>query len=158
MTPELAIALETGQLPFGQNMLWTTWETVPMSDLQLLNRTTLTCLEDYAQEEWIVFQDWHLHDGCVMEGRPVMFDEIDGWMQSPDSIPRAEELVFIAVYPASMKWLWRWYVDEFDGNLGSYDFTGPTELLDQIRTRLSPSLTSKLAVQRASNLLKAEDL
>lgn len=155
MTHELADAMVAGTKPFGQNMFRI--NVCEPNELLELNQNTLALVKDRG-EDLAFHRDWHLHDGVVSPGKGVTLDEVTDWMRDVSSMPWDERHVFPAINPDSMEWLWRWYIDEFDRNLCSFDFTAPDQLIADLVGLLPKELLAKTRISPCSDLFDPADL
>jgi hypothetical protein len=157
MTPELADSMVRGVAPFGGNVVVT---PEPCSPAQLLTlwRTALQVLEEREDGEWIYFSDWHMHDGCVIPGKVVDRALVRTWGADATQLPYVEFLVYAAIHPTNLAWLWRWYISEFDSEVCLFDLTASDEVLDGFMDRLPDEVREILKVIPASEIFNPRDL
>lgn len=145
------------QPPFTGHLVHTPAFCKPEQMLSL-SRAALRVVEARDDGEWFEFRDWHLHDGWINEPKVVAREVVREWHRSISSLPCDEYMVYPAIYPERMNWLWRWYIDEDDPNDCAFDFTADQKLLDEFLSKTPEPERSLLQVVPWSKVFDVREL
>ncbi|MEX0716734.1 MAG: hypothetical protein WD066_09110 [Planctomycetaceae bacterium] len=128
MTPELERRWKAGRAPFDGS----TVARCDEPDLGVVREALWFACE--ALREWYpiihVFADWHEHDGFVTQPRAASWEEVFSWLASAESLYASrddDDLVRVAIFPASFDWLLRYDIEGADDDWRAawcdFDFT-----------------------------------
>lgn len=119
MDPQLEPLWRSGQKPFHGETLY------PLNDV--LVRDALVAIPSalrhielyYPDAQLFMFDDWHQHDGFIVQARPVTLEALRKPMLTPESYVASlsdDFAVYRAIYPASLDFLLRYSVCDADAS------------------------------------------
>lgn len=145
MTGQLQTAWQNAAQPFHHETVYGEDE-VPLGQLQPFLKSLVRHLEVYyADSPLLCFEDWHQHDGYIVEAEKTSLATLNAHVESPDALlewRHGDDDVYRAVYPESMDFLLRIYVaekeddqDEPLGVGGAFSFSGHGHDVNELKKR-----------------------
>lgn len=134
MTEQLEKSWKDSQKPFHDETIYTD-DLVPIGALRQLVSSILGHIEQhYRGNPLFLFDDWHAHDGFVVEAAPVSIKELRGHVETTESLydwRHGDHEVHRAIYPDTLEFLLRVQILDADedpelypGVWGAMSFTG----------------------------------
>jgi len=111
-----------------------------LSDLATELRPVVEFLRSHTLLPVYVLDDWHEHDGFVVTGHAIGWDEVESWIVDGKSVFAARTGDFEvrrAIFPGDYQYCLRFYVDcdeAYEDAQGSWDLTGDRALIESLRT------------------------
>lgn len=155
MTEQLQSAWKTSSKPFHHETLFTE-DFVPIVELQAFVSSIVRYIAlYYPNNALFLFDDWHAHDGFIVQATPISIGELTERVGTVDSLytwRQGDTEVYRSIYPETFDFLFRVYVcdkdedpEHYPGIWGSLSFTGYGIDVAEIRKRGHDVASLKLA-------------
>ena len=146
MNAALDAAWRTASPPFHDKTIAVT-DYVPLSTMSRVLQSIVQHVAQYfPAAELRVADDWHAHDGFVVEGQPIALSDLVSLVASPRLLKEKSPedfAVYFTVFPTSLDFLLRFRVvpadevPEEEEEVGEFDFTGYGNDVLEVTKRLS---------------------
>ncbi len=135
---------------------------VEIGELREAIRSIVTVLnEKHKDQELLVNDDWHEHDGFITQNRKTTWHSIKRTIKSNELLYESREgglCVYTLVFNEDRDFALRYYVldedddEEYPVTWGDFTLSGETELLEEICTRLPTEILEKVKYQNSFEL------